>query len=134
MRRPEGVTIIALWYFVLTLFCLFGLGGVSIGIIGVWSENNAQGILMGTMSLMLAVLAIVVTGTAFALTGWGLWNMKSWSRGSAIILAALQLIVVPIGTISGTLILVYLNRNKAAKAAFGILETASGPGTKGLRP
>jgi hypothetical protein len=57
---------------------------------------------------------------AFGIVGWGLWRLKSWSRGASIVLAAISIIFIPFGTIAGIMILVYLNKNHEAKAAFGI--------------
>jgi hypothetical protein len=120
MKRPEGVTMIAVWFFLLTLCCVLGLGGLAIGLISVWTESDAHGILYGTIGMLLAVFAVAAAGFAFAITGWGLWQLKSWSPGVAKVLAILQLIVIPFGTIAGILTLVYLSRNGEARSAFGL--------------
>ena len=127
MNRPEGITLSALWFFLLAACCVFGLGGIAIGMIGLWTSPGAQGILMSTMGMMLGLLAVVTTGVCFAVTGWGLWTLKPWARGAAILLAALQLILVPFGTVAGILILFYLGRNQRAKAAFGLAPRAPAP-------
>jgi hypothetical protein len=121
MNRPEGITTIALWFFLCTGLCVLGVFGIAIGFVGLWSgANEFQGLLLGTMGMMLGELAVVTTAIAFGAVGWGLWRLKSWSRGGAIVLAAISLIFIPFGTIAGIMILVYLNRNREAKAAFGI--------------
>lgn len=120
MQRPEGITLTALWFFLLATVCVFGLGGLSIGLVGLWADSDAHSILFGTMGMMLGFLAVTATGTFFAVTGWGLWRLKTWSRGAAIILAALQIVLVPFGTVAGIMILIYLSRSKRAKAALGI--------------
>jgi hypothetical protein len=120
MRRPEGVTIIAMWYFLSASVCVLGLGGLAIGLLGLWSGHNFKGIIIGTMGMLLAVLAVSALAIAYVLTGWGLWRLKAWARGASIVLAILQLIVLPVGTIAGIAILVYLSRNPEAKVAFGI--------------
>jgi hypothetical protein len=120
MRRPEGVTIIAMWYFLSGSVCVLGLGGLAIGLLGLWSGNNFKGIIFGTMGMLLAVLAVSALAIAYGLTGWALWKVKPWARGASIVLAILQLIVLPVGTIAGIAILVYLSRNPEAKAAFGL--------------
>ena len=98
MRRPEGITIIAIWYFVTAGMFALGLFGMAIGFIGLWSGGDFEGILMGTMGMMLGELAIAITGISFGIVGWGLMHLKPWSRGAAIVLAALSLIAVPFGT------------------------------------
>ena len=120
MRRPEGVTIIAMWFFLSASVCVLGLGGLAIGLLGVWSNNGFHDIIFGTMGVLLAVVAVSMLAVAFALTAWGLWRMKPWARGASIVLAILQLLLIPIGTIAGIAILMYLQRNHEAKAAFGI--------------
>jgi len=120
MRRPEGVTIIAMWYFLSASVCVLGLGGLAIGLLGLWSNNDFRGIIFGTMGMLLAVVAVSALAVAYGITAWGLWRLKPWARGASIVLAILQLIVLPIGTIAGIAILVYLQRNPEAKAAFGI--------------
>jgi hypothetical protein len=47
-------------------------------------------------------------------------KLKPWSRAAAIVLAILHMIAVPIGTIAGIVIVMYFNRNKEAKQAFGL--------------
>ena len=121
MRRPEGVTIIAIWFFITALFFGLGLLGMVIGLVGLWTGGDVDGMLLGTMGMIVGEIAIAISGIAFAVTGWGLMNLKPWSRGAAIVLAALSLIAVPFGTIAGIMILVYLNRNRQAKEAFGIV-------------
>ena len=120
MKRPEGVTMVAVWFFILTLSCVLGLGGIGIGLLGVWSGGDAQGILFGTIGMLLGVFAVAAAGFAFAITGWGLWQLKPWAPGVAKVLAIIQLIMIPFGTVAGILILAYLHRNREAKAAFGI--------------
>jgi len=126
MRRPEGVTIIAMWYFLSASVCVLGLGGLAIGLLGLWSNNDFRGIIFGTMGMLLAVMAVSMLAVAFGVTAWGLWRLKPWARGASIVLAILQLIVLPIGTIAGIAILTYLQRNPEAKAAFGVLVKDSG--------
>jgi hypothetical protein len=109
-----------MWNFLSASVCVLGLGGLSIGLLGIWTGGDAQGVLFGTMGILLGVVAVSATAIAFAVTGWGLWRLKNWARGAAIVLAILQLIIIPIGTVAGIATLVYLRRNREAKAAFGL--------------
>lgn len=127
MRRPEGVTMIAIWHFLVVFVFLLGLIGMSIGTLGIWADGSDFGdIISGTLAMGIAVLAMVFLATAFGVVGWGLWTMKEWSRSAAMFLAILQLIVIPFGTAAGIATLVYMNRNQGAKDAFGIGSPGSG--------
>ena len=106
--------------FICAAFFGLALLGMAIGFVGLWSSGDFQGVLMGTLAMLIGEVAIAITGIAFGLVGWGMWHLKPWARSGAIVLAALSLIAVPFGTIAGIMILVYLSRNKEAKAAFGI--------------
>lgn len=121
MRRPEGVTIIAIWFFITALFFGLGLLGMAIGLVGLWTGGDTGGLLLGTMGMIVGEIAIAISGIAHVVVGWGLMNLKPWSRGAAIVLAALSIIAVPFGTIAGIMILVYLNKNRQAKEAFGLV-------------
>ncbi len=119
MRRPDAVTMIAIWYFINVGFAVLGLGGMTIGLLGVWTEAyHLEDILFGTLGMGIGVMAIFFYGIACGVVGWGLWALKEWARSAAIVLAVLQLLLVPLGTILGIIILFYLGRNAEAKAAF----------------
>lgn len=120
VHRPEGITIIAMWNFLCASVCVLGLGGLSIGLLGLWSGGDFKGMVLGTMGLLLGAVAVSATAIAFAVTGWGLWKLKSWARGAALVLAILQIVLIPIGTIAGIATLVYLRRNREAREAFGL--------------
>lgn len=124
MRRPDGVTMTAIWFFMNSAFALLGLGGMFIGLIGVWTGGDAEGIIFGTLGMFIGILAIASYGIANAVTGIGLWRLRDWSRGAAKVLAIVQLLLVPIGTVIGIAILVYLARNDNARSAFEAPRTA----------
>jgi hypothetical protein len=115
MRRPEGVTITAIWFYITTVGCVFGLSGMAIGFLGLWTSGTSDGIILGTMGMMVGVMAIATTGIAHAVVGWGLWTLKPWARSAAMVLAIFQ---TPL--IAGIIILIYFAKSKEAKRAFGI--------------
>ena len=96
MRRPEGVTIIAMWYFLSASVCVLGLGALAIGLLGIWSQHSFQDIIFGTMGMMLAVVAVSALAVAYGVTSWALWRLKPWARSASIVLAILQLILIPV--------------------------------------
>ena len=52
-----------------------------------------------------AALAIGVVAAAFLAIGWGLWQLKRWSRMAAMVAAIFQIPFVPIGTLAAGAIL-----------------------------
>lgn len=117
MRRPEGVTITAIWFYLTAVGCVFGLSVLGIGFLGLWTSGNSDGLLLGTMGMMIGAMAIATTGIAHAVVGWGLWTLKSWARSAAMVLAIFQ---TPL--IVGIVILIYFAKSKQAKLAFGLPE------------
>ena len=119
MKRPDGVTMLAVYHWFLAALSLLGIFGTLCGMFFVVLGND-QGIFAAlfwmTVGLLTAAAGLVVNG----LVGWGLWGLKSWARIGAIVLAVLHLPWFPIGTPIGALILWYLLANPDAKAAFGI--------------
>ncbi|NNF08498.1 MAG: hypothetical protein HKN21_17180 [Candidatus Eisenbacteria bacterium] len=119
MSRPDGVTMISVWSWIGSLIALLGIGGLAIAMINVWMEAPTDEAIIATVALGMAVLVVIIYGIASLVVGFGLWKLKPWSRGAARVMAILQLIVVPFGTIVGIMMLVYFAKNKNAKIAFG---------------
>ena len=121
MQRPTGITLIAIWHFIGTLMGLLGTCAVTIPIIAVWAESgDPDEAFIATIALLFGMVVIFVLSIISAVVGWGLWQLKSWSRAAAIVLAVVQLIGFPIGTIIGGLTIYYLVTDDDAKAAFGV--------------
>ena len=119
--RPDGVMLVAIWHFIVAGLCLLGLCGMSFPFLGLWlgrAGGVAPGVFIGTLALMFGVVWLVAFGVAFAVTGWGLWKLRPWARMAAVVLAVLQLVLFPIGTIIGALTLWYLLSDEDAKMAF----------------
>jgi hypothetical protein len=74
--------------------------------------TNVLGITGAALSILFGVLAL-----PFIATGWGMLKFKSWSRIAGIVLGALLLVQIPIGTAIGIYALVILFR-KDAEALF----------------
>lgn len=119
MRRPDGVTLIAIWHFIVAGLFLLGLCAMTIPIFAVWAEaGRTEDTIIATVALLFGAFVILILGAVFAVVGWGLWGLKSWGRAAAIVLAILQLPGLPVGTIIGGLTLWYLLSDPDAKAAF----------------
>ena len=93
------------------LYIIFGALGAMLGVLillgagiagvvaGVEGEAGA-GLLAGGLGFVLAVVFLVLS-LPNIIAGWGLLKGKSWSRMLAIVLGALSLLSIPIGTLLG---------------------------------
>ena len=83
----------------LALMLVFGVAAGSVGVSGDPDAALALPIIgaVGT-GLVIFLLALSLPGL---ITGWGLLKFKSWARILGIVLCALNLINIPIGTIFG---------------------------------
>ena len=108
MKRPDGVTVIALYQL------LMGFLDMCLGYIALWiafiagatSEHPFWRLFVwgggGTW--------LFLGGLAYLIAGIGLWQMRAWARWLSVALAILALPVFPIWTIIGALIIWYLLR------------------------
>ena len=116
-KRSDGVTIIALYQFVVAFFSLMGICGLlAIPVIVAASTSAAHaedGPLATAIVSTVMVLAsgwLFLIGLANAIIGWGLWEQREWGRIGTIVLAVLRLFNFPLGTAVGALIIWYLLR------------------------
>ena len=90
------------------LYLAFGVLGVIVaafvflvmGIAGAASGEADAALAAGGIGFFVAVL-IAVLSLPNLIAGWGLLKRKSWSRMLAIVLGALSLLSIPVGTIIG---------------------------------
>ena len=116
-QRSDGVTIIAIYQFIVGFLSLLGICGLlSIPLIVGASTAAAQaegGPLATAIVSTVMVIAsgwLFLVGLANAIIGWGLWKQHEWGRIGALVLAALRLFNVPLGTVIGALTIWYLLR------------------------
>lgn len=118
MKRPEGVTAIAVWYFVDAAFFFLGvciLLAVLVGVlVAIGDDPDAQ--FWTSFGMLTGVVFSLAGGIALVVAGWGLLQMKSWARWLALILAILSLFGFPIGTIIGIVIIWYLLKDDVREA------------------
>jgi len=125
MRRPELLVVIAVWEFLSAFGVLVGIGAVSslffFTVPGVWWDGMMGGWGMWDMPrignfaviVMGVVLLVMVAYFVLALMGGiGLLKGREWGRIMSIVQAALSFFWVPIGTVIGILILIYLTKNE----------------------
>ena len=98
---------------VLALFLVVTMGGVA-GIVGATAEPEDAAIAIPVLGFAGTALAAFFGFFALPslITGYGLLNFKPWSRIVGIVLSAISLIFVPVGTVIGAYGLwVLLNKN-----------------------
>jgi len=84
------------------MFLFLTMGGVA-GIVGATAEPQDAAIaipILGFVGTALAAFLILFSVPSF-ITGYGLLNYKPWARVLGIVLSAISLIKIPIGTIIG---------------------------------
>jgi len=118
MKRPDGVTAIAVWYFVEAAFLLLGSCMLIIVLVGVLAAigNDATAQFWTSFGMLTGVGFMVLSGIATVIAGWGLLGMKGWARWLSIILAILSLFAFPVGTVIGALLIWYLFKNDVKEA------------------
>jgi len=109
------------------LFLFLTLGGVA-GIVGATAEPQDAAIAIPVLGF--AGTALAAFFTLFSLpsliTGYGLLNYKPWARVVGIVLSAISLINIPIGTVVGAYGL-WVLLNKETERLFGTVSVSSSP-------
>jgi hypothetical protein len=87
---------------VLALFLILAMGGAA-GIVGATAEPEDAAIAIPVLGFAGTALAafLGIFSLPSLITGYGLLNFKPWARIVGIILSAISLINIPIGTIVG---------------------------------
>ena len=117
MKRPDGVTAIAVWYFIDAVFTFMLACTIVVVLAGIFSAiGDPTGQFWTSFGMLCAVVFIGVTGIALVAAGWGLLQMKQWARWLAFILAIFTLFLFPIGTVIGALIIWYLLKDDVRDA------------------
>lgn len=110
MKRPDLLLLVAIWQFVSVFFALVGIVAIAVFafpvVLDMWGNALVGGV-FGLSVVLLILTAVVGLGIA---AGIGLLQGKEWARILAIIHAVLNVLNVPIGTVLGVLVLVYLTR------------------------
>ena len=126
MKRPDSFILLIIWQFIAASFWLIGIIAAAVfafpfspGYEGTSVEvGDVFGMIVGTLFLLGCI------GVAIA-SGIGLVKGKRWGRLVSIVNAALSLMLVPIGTIAGILVLIYLMKPEVRKY-FNVISENSG--------
>ena len=116
MKRPDGITVIGIYLLVMLALGMLFICGLTIWLIVVIFEQ-APDAGVAAFWLFSAMAVFLILSVANGVMGWGLLNLKEWSRWGTIVLAAISLLGFPILTIIGAVIIWYLLKPDV-KAAF----------------
>lgn len=119
-RRPDGVTILALWYLVLAAGALVGacLAAIPLGIVSMAPDLEPGGRMVLSLLAGSGLTVTVIFAGVAGLAAWGLWRMRDWARVLVMLLALVHLPFFPVGTAIGVATLWYLSSHPEALAAF----------------
>jgi hypothetical protein len=108
MRRPDLLILVAVWEFISTFGAFIGI--IAIALFAFPEVASLHGIasLGGIFALSLVVLVLLFYLSIAIAGGIGLLGGKEWGRILSLVHSALSLLSIPIGTIIGILVIVYL--------------------------
>ena len=114
--RDDGITLLALYHFVLAGAFLLGTVALAIpavitAIVGIVEDPGA---LIATAILSVLAFVLMTFCILILVIAYGLWTMRQWARVATIALAMLSLFAVPLGTIIGGLTIWYLIKPEVA--------------------
>ncbi len=109
-QRPDGVTLIAIYYFLASLLFLLGTLFMALptGILGIVGLTEDAGAFIGMFALGVIAMAMMALCLLHLIVGYGLWTMRPWARMAAMALAIVALLFAPVGTVVGAVIIWYL--------------------------
>lgn len=110
MKRPEGVSLVALYFFAMSIPSLIGACCLLAGAVsaGFNIENIDFGIFAGVSALAILLVLTFGLGILLFVTAVGLWGMRMWARWLAVVISILSLFAFPIGTVIGAVTIWYL--------------------------
>lgn len=116
--RPDGVVLVAIWFIIGAVFAVLGAAAILLFAFRAVSDVAGDGRYYAIAGVSFGLFVVVVSGVLDVAAAVGLLGLRQWGRWLAIALAAVGLLLFPIGTIVGVLIIRYLLTDEA-KEAFG---------------
>lgn len=109
-KRPDGLILIAAWQFINALGAIIGILAIAIFAFPVVVRLHGVAQAGGLFGLGVAVLVLLCFTILGAFGGFGLLNGTELGRILSIVHAAVNLIIIPIGTVLGILAIIYLGK------------------------
>ncbi len=113
--RPDGVVLTAAWFIVVAVVSLLGVAAILVfaHLGGLAQSTTGLGSYVAISGVSFGLLVVVTLGAANVAGAVGLLGLRPWGRISAITLASIGLLLFPIGTIAGGLIIRYMLADEA---------------------
>ena len=104
MKRPDLIILVAVWQFINAFLALISIIAICALVYPAVVGNGGADVAAVSIGLLCALcfLGVAVAGSV------GLLQGKEWGRIVSIVHAALNLLSIPIGTVLGILVLIYL--------------------------
>ena len=121
MRRPDLLVLIAVWEFISALGVLSGIAVIACAFffapgMWMWGDWMWWGVphigSFVVVALSVALLVMVAYFIIALMGGIGLLQGKDWGRILSIVHAVLSLFWIPIGTVIGILVIIYLTKQE----------------------
>lgn len=116
-QRDDGVTLIAIYHFLVAGMFLIGTMVLAVPtiILAIVTVTEAPPAAIGMFAVGLGATVTMAFCFLFLTVGYGLLKLRQWARVAAMALAMLALLLVPVGTILGALILWHLAKSEVAR-------------------
>lgn len=117
-KRPDLVTVIAVYHFIEAALMLIGLLGIGFAaLVVLFSAAQEPEVVIPVLALGVGAFFVLLLLAINVAVGWGLLRLQNWARWAAIVLSVFRLLNVPVGTVIGGLTIYYLFQDEA-KAVF----------------
>ena len=116
MKRPDLLLLVAIWQFLKAFIYLIGIAAIAVfafpSAIGHFWPVNMPADIGAIFGLSIAIFVLLVCVSLSIAGGIGVLLPRPWGRIVSIVNAVLSLFSIPIGTIIGILVLIYLTRSE----------------------
>lgn len=122
MKRPDGVTVLSVYHFVLGAILAVCVCAVLAILVAAFLDGSPDATIAAFFLALAAVMLFIFLATNVA-AGWALLKMQTWGMWLAIALAALSLPGFPVGTAIGGVSIWYLLQPQIKDAFQGSITT-----------